>query len=64
MVTIRCYDPTAWIEALTGARYLLDDGRDDGLAPKPSFSSRLLAVGAPGRASSGEISLPVLLIPW
>ncbi|URE40913.1 hypothetical protein MUK42_32585 [Musa troglodytarum] len=26
---------------------VFDGGRDDGLAPKPSFSSRLLAVGAP-----------------
>ncbi|THU68935.1 hypothetical protein C4D60_Mb08t09080 [Musa balbisiana] len=47
MITVRCYDPTAWIEAVAGARDLFDDGRDDGLAPKPSFSSRLLAVGAP-----------------
>ncbi|XP_064976526.1 uncharacterized protein LOC135618957 isoform X2 [Musa acuminata AAA Group] len=39
MITVRCYDPTAWIEALAGSRYLVDDGRDDGLSPLGCWQS-------------------------
>ncbi|CAD5163729.1 unnamed protein product [Musa acuminata subsp. malaccensis] len=39
MITVRCYDPTAWIEALAGARYLFDDGRDDSHSPLGCWQS-------------------------